>query len=116
MDIKKLEKWSEDFNILGHPIRLAIVGVLLGSELFKEQPLGSLTFSQFARILNLSANELTYHLHKLIDSGFLQKYPYMNEETHRVFAVYSLTPKAKEFMKDFGVTEEIIGRLRHMQE
>ncbi len=106
MSIEELRKWASVFDILGNPIRLAIVIVLYGSTLLFEGE-HSLTFGQVMSIIEVpSKPALASHLRLLLVSEFIEKHP-MKDEKQRVYPVYSLSPKGKDFLNDFGLKDFI---------
>lgn len=116
LDVKKLEKWAESFKAVGHPMRLAVVVMLYGSDLLSDHQ--SLTFTQILAVLGLPKNKrvensLIYHLGKLIDNGFIVRYPLQKEPGKtRVQTVYHISPKGQEFLRDFNLTNVIAMSLR----
>lgn len=125
LEVEKLEKWAENFKAVSHPMRLAVVIMLYGSDLLSDQDararkssLQSLTFTQILAVLGLPkskrvANNLNYHLDKLIDCGFIKREPLQQEPGKtRVQTIYHISPKGQEFLKDFKLTEVIATSLK----
>lgn len=120
--VEKLEKWAESFKAVSHPMRLAVVIMLYGSNVLSEQQslLGdkSLTFTQILAVLGLPkskrvANSLIYHLDKLIEYGFIERQPLQQEPGKtRVQTIYHISPKGHEFLKDFNLTDVIAANLK----
>jgi hypothetical protein len=64
-DIANLEKWAKHFRVIGHPVRLAIILMLNGSEVLRHTQ-HSLTFSEIKSISSVPSDEnLCYHLREL---------------------------------------------------
>lgn len=119
--VEKLEKWAESFKVVSHPMRLAVVIMLYGSDLLSKKEslpsFRSLTFTQILAVLGLpndkrAANNLTYHLDKLLECEFIKRKPQQEEEGKtRVQTIYHLSPKGNEFLKDFNLTGVIAASL-----
>jgi len=111
MSLDKLEKWSKVFATLTHPIRLSILFMLYQTQI--QEGSRSLTFSQILEVLNLSNsstsnNTLVYHLAKLQETSFVEKIPSQDKETGRIYPIYLLTEKGKEFLEDFELKSRMI--------
>ena len=116
LEIKELEKWADRFNVVSHPVRLAILFMLYGSDLLPSHK--SLTFTEILAVLGLpknnrAENSLSYHLGKLIESGFIKKEP-MQEVPGKtsVQIIYNLSTEGREFLEDFNMTEVIARNLK----
>ena len=106
MSIEELKKWSNTFDVLGNPIRLAIVVILYGSSLLFEGE-HSLTFGQIMSVTQASSKPaLVSHLHQLMDAELIEKHP-IKDEKERVFPLYSISNKGKDFLLDFGMKDFI---------
>lgn len=116
LDIKKLEKWAENFKAIAHPMRLAIVVMLYGSELLPADQ--SLSFTHILAVLGLPKskrvqNSLNYHLDKLIESGFILRKPLQQQPGKTpVRTIYSISDKGREFIGDFNLADVIATSLR----
>lgn len=115
LEVKKLEKWAESFEAVSHPIRLALVVMLYGSDLLPNQK--SLTFAQMLDILGLpkaknAESSLSYHLDRLIESGFIAREPVQEEpgKSH-IQTIYHITTKGQEFLADFNLVQVITANL-----
>jgi len=106
MSQHELEKWANTFDVLGNPIRLAIIVVVYGSDLlFEEQH--SLTFGQIKSVVEVPSKQaMASHLKKLVNSGLITKHA-KKDEKNRVYPLYTLTEKGKEFLTDFGLKDFI---------
>jgi len=102
---KKLEKWAKSFKVIGHPIRLASIFILYGSDVLRGK--GSLRFNEIGEILGLPPeSNLAHHLKELIKVGFVEKTP-SKDEKGEVFPLYHITERGKEFLGDFGLLEPL---------
>ena len=102
---KKLEKWAKSFKVIGHPIRLASIFILYGSDVLRGK--GSLRFNEIGEILGLPPeSNLAHHLKELIKVGFVEKTP-SKDEKGEVFPLYHITERGKEFLGDFGLLETL---------
>jgi DNA-binding transcriptional ArsR family regulator len=102
MSLTEIKKWSDTFDVLGNPVRLAIVVILYGSSLLFEGK-HSLTFGQIMTVIEVpSKPTLANHLRLLMDSGLIEKQP-IKDENQRVYPIYSLSDKGREFLIDFGM-------------
>ena len=116
LDIKKLEKWAESFRAISHPIRLAILFMLYGSEVIPAHR--SLTFTQILAVLGLpkakrAQNSLGYHLDQLIQDGFIKRKPLQEEEGKTpIQTIYSISDKGREFIADFRLADVIEAHLK----
>ena len=107
---EELEEWAGTFNVLGNPARLAVVIVLYGNSLlFQEENL--LSFGQINDIIQLpSKPALAAYLRQLVSAGVIEKHPF-EDVNQRIYPVYSLSKKGKEFLSDFGLKELIEKRI-----
>lgn len=102
---EKLKRWAELFKVLGHPIRLATLFILYGSDVLREK--GSLRFSEIAYVLGLPPNKnFTHHLDRLVKAGFIEKDAHKDEEGH-IYPLYHISNMGEEFLKDFQLMEPI---------
>ena len=115
MSEEKLEKWASVFDVLGNPIRLAIVIILYGSKILFEGA-DSLTFGQINEVVKVpSKQSLTHHLKRLIGTELITKSPHQKHESGRVYPLYSITNTGTKFLEDFGLKEfieEFVARTR----
>lgn len=78
---KFLEKWASIFNVIGHPMRLAILVILHGSEYTEHTDycgMNCLRLNQIMEIMNFapeSKETVIYHLNKLIEAKLVTKIP-----------------------------------------
>lgn len=102
---EKLEKWAELFKVLGHPLRLATIFILYGSDFLRDK--SSLRFSEIAFILGLPPKKnLTHHLDQLLKVDLIDKTAY-KDEAGQVYPLYHISPKGKEFLEDFNLLEPL---------
>lgn len=102
MSQETLEKWASVFDVLGNPIRLAIIIILYGSKILF-QGSSSLTFGQINTVVKVpSKQSLTHHLKKMIDAGLITKSAYQ-DDSGRVYPLYAVTDTGTEFLEDFGL-------------
>jgi hypothetical protein len=90
------------------------VVILYGSSLLFEG-FHSLTFGQIGSILQIQSKPaLASYLHQLTVSGIVEKSP-VKDENQRVFPVYSLSEKGKNFLRDFGLEDLIQKRINDLK-
>jgi DNA-binding transcriptional ArsR family regulator len=110
LSYQELKKWSDTFDVLGNPIRLAIVVILYGNSVLLEGK-RELTFGQIMSIVKApSKPALASHLHELIEFGLVDKFP-VKDDRNRVYPIYALSAKGKDFLIDFGLKEFIEKRI-----
>jgi len=108
-----LVKWASIFNMIGHPLRLAILLALHGSEytghtLHAHRPEKCLKLSEIREVLRLdpeSSEKLIYHLNQLIDADLVKKIPVKNESEKWDFPYYKVKAKWIEFTDEFDITK-----------
>lgn len=106
VSFQEIKKWADTFDVLGNPLRLAIVVILYGSSLLFEGE-RSLTFSQIMSVVHApSKPALASYLRELIQSGLVEKYA-TKDKNERVYPIYSLSDKGKDFLNDFGLKDFI---------
>ena len=102
---EKLEKWAEIFKVLGHPIRLATIFILYGSDVLRGK--SSLRFSEIAYILGLPPKKnLTHHLDQLLKVDLIEKTAH-KDEAEQVYPLYHISNKGEEFLSDFNLLEPL---------
>jgi DNA-binding transcriptional ArsR family regulator len=110
LSYQELKKWSDTFDVLGNPIRLAIVVILYGNSVLLEGK-RELTFGQIMSIVKASSKPaLASHLHELIEFGLIDKCP-VKDDKNRVYPIYVLSAKGKDFLIDFGLKAFIEKRI-----
>jgi len=106
-----LDKWASIFHVIGHPIRLAILLALHGSE-YTDVAYGHpvkecLALNEIREVLRLSpeSNEkLIYHVNQLIDADLVEKAPLKTESGEWDFRPhYKVTKKWIQFTDDFDI-------------
>ena len=102
---EKLEKWASFFKVLGHPIRLATIFILYGSDVLRGR--GSLRFNEIEFILGLPPRtNLTHHLNRLLNAGLIEKSAH-KDEAGQIYPLYHISSKGKEFLRDFNIMEPL---------
>ena len=106
-----VEHLSNDFKAVGHPLRLAILFILYGSEILYGEK--CLTYSQIQDVLGFPnikriTNTLDHHIDILIKNEFIEKIPHQEKEgKSRVITLYRVKTKGRDFLKVFGIDKKI---------
>ena len=111
-----LDKWASIFNVIGHPMRLAILLALHGSKYTGRRLEKCLKLNEIREVLRLtpeSNEKLIYHVNKLIEAGLVERTPAKTEsgewDRHLHYRVtdewYRVTDEWIKFANDFDITE-----------
>jgi len=109
--LSTFEKWAEDFKAIAHPLRMAILFMLYGSEVLSEER--CLTVSEIRKILAFpnnkrSFNKIEHHLSVLLKKGFIERFGDQEQKgKSRIRVLYRTSDKAKTFLDDFNLDEKI---------
>lgn len=102
----KLDEIARIFETIGSPARLGILFVLYGSEYLHRQNKHSLTFSELKKVMQIPNDAvLDYHLKKLIDAELVVKEPSQQNASARFTAVYKVTEKWVNFLRETGLAQ-----------
>jgi len=106
MEMEKLKRIAEIFELIGNPIRLGILFVLYGSDLLRDK--GSMTFTELREVMRLPNDAiLDYHLKKLIEAGLVTKKAVQKDPTSKITPVYKVTEKLVSFLEETGLAEPL---------
>ena len=104
---EKLQKWTELFKIIAHPIRIAIFFILYGSDILRGER-HCMRHNEIQEVLGLSKeSSLTYHLKKMVDSRFVEKLSMTDSPSSRPYPVYRTGKVGIQFLEDFGLKEPL---------
>jgi DNA-binding transcriptional ArsR family regulator len=109
---KKLAKWTENFKLVGSPVRLMILLAIYASDIMK-RPNHSLSYSEINNILGTANKDtLAHHLKLLEEANFIKKVPAM--ENGRVFPVYKAGDEGQKFLESTGLTKLFQDKLKQL--
>jgi len=99
---KKIAQLLRELQVLSNRNRLAILCILYNAEVLDIA--ASLTFTHLKRVVDISSNELSYHLKLLKLVKFTSKRKQRNKKTVR----YSIRPRARVVLNQMGINKKVV--------